>query len=109
MANLIQEVDNTSATTFVNTTSRYVDSSVVYYGEDGIMTFTTYKRKETPSSSDDRFFLINKGQEYRPDIVSSIAYGISDLWWKIMEANQMSDILDFKAGTTIRVPNNIGF
>jgi len=45
--------------------------------------------------------------EYRPDLVSRDKYGIPDFWWKIMEVNNIKDIIDFKAGRTIVLPENI--
>jgi hypothetical protein len=34
-------------------------------------------------------------------------YGVSDFWWKIMEANGMKDVMEFKAGRTIVLPENV--
>jgi hypothetical protein len=45
--------------------------------------------------------------EYRPDRLSYELYGTVDLWWKIMEANDIKDIFDFKAYLNIRIPSNI--
>jgi hypothetical protein len=45
--------------------------------------------------------------EYRPDLVSQDKYGLPDFWWKIMEVNGMKDIMDFKAGKTIVLPENV--
>jgi len=44
MANKI-EYSNVLASKFVVQTSRYIDSKVLYYGDDKITTFETYKRK----------------------------------------------------------------
>jgi len=37
--------------------------------------------------------------------VSHEYYGHVDNWWKILEANQIKDIWDFKAGITIMLPD----
>ena len=106
MANQV-EVSNLPASKFVLPSSRYINSAVEYYTERKLVTFETYKRGTYTPSSDDQFYVIEKGYEYRPDLISNRKYGTVDFWWKIMEANGMSDILEFKAGTNIVLPNNI--
>jgi hypothetical protein len=107
MANTIKST-NLKASTFVDSTSRYLNSPVIYYGGNNIITFETYVRKPPAFTAQDKYMLINKGQEYRPDLVSYRAYGDVGFWWKIMEANQIYDIWDFKAGVNIRIPAAIG-
>lgn len=92
---------------FVTATSRYMKSKLVYWGNLKIVTFETYKRKKFVSSQGDRFYVITKGTEYRPDTVSWNVYGDVDFWWVLLEANNMKDIWDFKAGTNIIIPGNI--
>lgn len=106
MANVV-EITTIKATTFVPPTSRYASSPVEYYSEKKKITFTTYKRTPTRTSDADKFTVISKGSEYRPDLVSFHMYGTVDFWWKIMEANGMKDVMEFKAGTNIRLPNNV--
>lgn len=106
MANYI-EVANMKASKFVTPTSRYIDSTVYYYTENKFITFETYKRKPIATSPTDKYMVITKSREYRPDLVSNAVYGTVDFWWKILEANSMKDILEFKAGVTIRLPGNI--
>jgi hypothetical protein len=93
------------ANRFVSQTSRYIKSKVLYYGPNNILTFATYKRGTYPSNPKDRFMVISKTREYRPDLVSFEQYGTVSFWWKIMEANGMKDILEFSAGTNIRLPS----
>jgi len=109
MANYIEVAEDLDAGSFVSTASRYLDSDILYYGDDKKLTFETYKRPEPTYSPNDRFVLLTKGMEYRPDYVSHISYGTPEFWWQIMQENQIFDIFDFKAGRTIRIPNNIGF
>lgn len=106
MANKITETRLT-ADAFVDFTSRYSTSKVIYYGDNNIITFETYKRNPIISGSKDRFYLITDATQYRPDLVSYKAYGVSSYWWKIMEANNMKDISDFKSGLTIKIPENL--
>jgi len=106
MANQIQ-ITNLNPNNFVGPTSRYLSSQVIYYGPNNFITFTQYVRKPKAFSPNDKFMIITKGFEYRPDLVANRAYGIPGLWWKIMEANDIFDILDFKVGTNIRIPEVI--
>ena len=96
-----------TATSFVDVTSRYANSQVLYYGDNHIVTFATYKRKNPVYSSNDKFYLITQATQHRPDLVSQLAYGVTSFWWKIMEANAMKDISDFKQGVTIRIPESL--
>jgi hypothetical protein len=106
MANRIQEY-NVPATTFVNSTSRYANSRVYLYGDQKRITFEIYKRIPIVENPNDKVTTIPPGAEYRPDIVSKQVYGVVDFWWTILEANQMNDVFDFKAGTSIRLPVNV--
>lgn len=106
MANFI-EYTAIPAKTFVTPTSRYADSRVIYYTENRYLTFETYKRKQQAESGSDMFMIVPKSKEYRPDLVSRDAYGTVDFWWKILEANGLADVYDFKAGTNVRLPKNI--
>ena len=87
--------------------SRYLESRIFLYSERRVLTLETYKRTGYVVVGNERSMLITKGLEYRPDLVSYDIYGIVDAWWKIMEANKISDVFDFKAGRTIILPNSI--
>jgi hypothetical protein len=91
----------------VSSSSRYIGSTVLYYGNQNFVTFETYKRKNYVKSGIEKVMVISKGVEYRPDLVSYDFYGFADVWWKILEANGMSDIFEFKAGVTIILPESI--
>lgn len=106
MANKI-EYTRIKPETFVTKVSRYQSSKVIYYSDQKIITFETYKRKKITPSRNDQVTVITPGMEYRPDLVSTDKYGLPDFWWKILEANSMKDIMDFKAGKTIVLPGNI--
>lgn len=95
------------ASTFVDVTSRYASSEVIYYGDDHLITFKSYKRRPPTFSKNDKFYLITQATQYRPDLVSQLAYGVTSFWWRILEANNMKDISDFKLGKTIRVPESL--
>ena len=52
-----------------------------------------------------RAYVVKNGE--LPEIVSNKVYGSPDFWWKIMEANNIKDIFDFKTGINIRLPDAI--
>lgn len=89
---------------FVAPTSRYADKRAIYYGEARKLTYPIYKKNPVSFAPDDKHYEISKEMEYRPDKVSVQFYGAPDYWWKIMEVNNMKDILEFKAGRNIRLP-----
>jgi len=107
MANFIDYSTKLSAASYVPFTSRYRSSSVVFYGEDRKVTFTTYKRPTMQESETDTFLTITRAFEFRPDLVSYRAYGTPDYWWKLLQFNKIYDIFGFKAGTNIRIPSNL--
>ena len=109
MANEIEKT-NISVANYVDVTSRYLNSTVVYYsgpGDNKVLTFDTYKRRPGRISVNDKFTVISAASQHRPDLVSNTIYGIPHYWWKIMEYNGIADILEFKAGITIRLPEFI--
>ena len=109
MATKIENAINISKEDIIDNVSRYRKSRVIYYGDLPKTAFEIYKRiPVTGNSTLDRVSLITPGWEYRPDLVSFDVYGVPDFWWKIMEVNKMSDILEFKSGLTITLPSNIG-
>lgn len=88
--------------------SRYRNSKVVYYtmGTRKVLTFNTYKKQINNKISENDKFMINN-HEFRPDLVSYDVYGTPDFWWKILEANNIKDIFDFKKGINIKIPGNV--
>lgn len=98
---------NTRAERMVSGFSRYVGQNVIYYGEGKFLTFDTYIRKPYKPTGKEKIMVIKKGIEYRPDLVSYDVYGIPDAWWRILQANGMKDVWEFKAGVTIRIPELI--
>ena len=108
MANAIVVITNKSPKDyFVNPTSRYADSTPIYYGSQRLLAYETYKRTKPVTSTEDRYAVITPGWEYRPDLVSTKSYGVPDFCYKIMEDNGIHDVMDFKSGLTIRLPNRV--
>jgi hypothetical protein len=99
----------TRATGYVTATSRYAQSDVLVYGEDGILTFEIYKRPNIIVTQNDQITIIPAGEEYRPDLTSFRAYGTVDLWWKIMQFNGFTDVYQYKTNLTIRIPAQFNF
>lgn len=109
MSNFIESA-NIPTSKFASALSRYNNSTVVYYhiGTIKKLTYTTYKKQiPTTASDSDMYMVIPAGMEYRPDLVSQNVYNTPDFWWKIMEANSIKDIFDFKVGTNLRIPHNV--
>ena len=106
MANYVEST-RIDAKRFVPITSRYAEYPVIYYTENKLLTFTIYKKNPTKLSRRDKYYVVTAGTEYRPDLVSQTAYGTVDFWWKIMEANDIKDIFEFKAGLNVRIPDAV--
>ena len=92
------------ASEIVKGISRYRKQQVIYYGEQNFITFNIYRRKNYNQRGNEQVMLITKGIEYRPDLVAYEIFNAPEAWWRIMEANNMKDILEFKAGVTIIIP-----
>lgn len=101
------EESSTLARNLVSSLSRYIGSSVIFYGEQRFTTFALYNRSVNGyiRSGNEKVMVITKGIEYRPDLVSNEFFGTPDFWWAIMESNKISDIWEFKAGKTIFLPD----
>lgn len=106
MPNSIEEIEGVSIDSFVGPTSRYRNSDIINYITENkkFLTFKTWKRPARQSSEGDRFYTITAGTEFRPDIVAKNAYNREGWWWILMLVNNMSDVLEFKAGKTIIIP-----
>lgn len=98
---------NIDPRTILHSTSRYMNQEVIYWGDEKLITFDIYNRQEYTRSGKEKIMLLTKGVEYRPDLVSYDVYGFVDNWWRILEANGMKDIWDFKAGKTIFLPDKV--
>ena len=106
MANYIERTDIRSSK-FTTSTSRYSNSDVIYYTENKLLTYPLYRRPDKIRTGKEKYALITPKYEYRPDLVSSRFYGDPSFWWKIMEANNIKDILDFKTGLSVILPSNL--
>lgn len=106
MANFYEET-KINPRRFVPVTSRYATQAIVYYTERKLLTYKTYKRGTYETSQKDKFMVVSKHYEYRPDLVSADVYGTPDFWWKVLESNNISDIFNFKAGLNIRLPGSV--
>ena len=104
MANYIEETDIDPKSFFI-VASRYADSKIIYYTDLKRLTLETYKRKSIGVTTNDKFMIVGPGYEYRPDLISVKVYGLPDFWWRIMEANNISDIYDLKTGVNLRIPS----
>ena len=101
------EATSIAPSRFVTVASRYANSSVIYYSENKLLTFTVYKKGSNNTTPQDKYYVVKPGQEYRPDLVSNRVYGTPDFWWRIMEANNIKDVFEFKAGLNLRIPGSV--
>lgn len=101
----IIEYTNIRPKSLLSPQSRYLKQKVIYYGENKFLTFDTYLKNNYTIEGNEKIMLLNKGNEYRPDLVSNQVYGFPDAWWFILETNNIKDVFDFKAGRTIMIPN----
>lgn len=102
---ILIEQANIRANQLVDGYSRYNGQRVIYWGPKRKITFETYLRKKYVKTGSEYVMVINKGVEYRPDLVSYDYYGIPDLWWKILEVNNIFDVFNFTKGKTIFLPS----
>jgi len=98
---------NITPASILSDNSRYLKQKVIIYGDQRFLTFDTYKRQDFTPLVTDRSMIITKGVEYRPDLVAFQVYGTPNIWWKILEVNKLSDVFNFVAGRTIRLPLDI--
>ena len=56
-------------------------------------------------SSSDMEHEVEAKEAYRPDIIAYNMYGDARLAWVILAANDLSDMLDLRAGLRIRIPS----
>ncbi len=102
----MKEIEYTGlkARDFVDAPSRYNKNYIIKYGDK--IAYPIYRKSNVTFSKLDQYYEISKDMEYRPDLVSYNFFAAPDFWWKIMEMNGMKDILEFKAGRTIRLPGS---
>ena len=92
---------------YLSSVSRYAESFIIRYGQEKKLAFATYRTRKLQISPSDKHYEITKEMEYRPDKVSYQFYKAPDFWWKIMELNKMKDVLEFKAGRNIVLPDSV--
>lgn len=64
-----------------------------------------WNRTIFPSDPSDLEYVLEKRFEGRPDMLASVFYGDSSLWWVILQYNNILDInLEFVSGTILQIP-----
>lgn len=66
-----------------------------------------FNYRNIPLDGTDIFYIIQPQYQYRPDLLASVVYNDSNLWWVFTNTNlnQIQDpIWDFVAGLEIRYP-----
>lgn len=54
---------------------------------------------------DDSFLTITSEMINRPDILSFIAYQRPDLWWAILDVNEIKSVFDIRINQKLRIPD----
>lgn len=85
------------------TSSRYVLGGVT---ETSGRFAEWWERKKIPAGTDDKYYILEKMYENRPDLLSYAVYNDTKLWWIILQYNNILDPLtEFVAGAILRIPN----
>jgi hypothetical protein len=84
--------------------SRYTNGSIDK-NRSGINFLILRKPLNLKEDSTDLFVTIGQDLLKRPELISSKAYGIPDLWWAIYEYNGIKDpLFDLKLGQVLKIP-----
>lgn len=69
--------------------SRYTNNPLLVAGPDLIL--NTFERSPYQEQVDDTYYTVQGDRQFRLDLISQDAYGVTDLWWLIAWANQIID------------------
>lgn len=50
-------------------------------------------------------YMVNSGEEGRPELISYKVYKTVDLWWVILSYNGITDVRFLTQGVTLRIPD----
>lgn len=56
-------------------------------------------------SPKDEYYYVDASKRYRPDLLSFELYGTPELYWVILECNNLNTPLDMETTLTLRVPS----
>lgn len=73
--------------------------------DEGDEYIESYEEMKLPERSDDRYHLVEAGEENRLDLISHKYYGTPLLYWVIAEASNLDDPQVVPAGITLRIPS----
>lgn len=91
-----------------NTNATYTKNSRYTYGGttevDGSF-IQWWERKKISQDPSDFIYTLEKIYEGRPDMLASVLYNDSSLWWVILQFNNILDLeTEFIEGTILRLP-----
>ena len=86
----------------ITSTSRYKGSTVTTIDNEDVVLLK--KLVEVPFTDEDFYVILEDSTQRRPDIISTEVYGTPEYGWAIMELNGITNFLDLKSGTKLRIP-----
>lgn len=100
---LVKEVFTPDLTTI---RSRYDLKEQILLKDNTLVIRNIRKNDMVPAKSSlDTEHEVEAKEAYRPDVIAYNMYGDPRLAWVILAANNLSDMLDLKAGLRIRIPS----
>jgi hypothetical protein len=82
--------------------SRYRGATVT--SVDGSNVILLKKIISVPEGDEDLYVVLDQSNARRPDIISFQVYDTVEYGWAIMEVNNLSNFLELKEGTRLRIP-----
>lgn len=87
------------------TLNRYTNGTVTFT-RDGKQFLVLRKPLNLKPDNGDVFVTLTQDLLQRPDLISYKAYGTADLWWVILEYNNIRDpLFELKINQVIRIPS----
>jgi hypothetical protein len=86
--------------------SRYRGSTVTQVELEGELENYVLLRKplNVPADTEDKYMTLDQGNQYRPDAISTQAYGDPNFGWAIMEVNNIRHFAELRLGLRLRIP-----
>ena len=88
--------------------AKYSNTSPYFTTPENEVSLDFFNPRTITADDDDVTYTIDRIYAYRPDLLAYDRYGTSKYWWVFTLRNKdiiIDPIQDFKAGTTIRIPN----
>jgi hypothetical protein len=90
---------------YYSSDSRYSKSLMYYDALEEKYFIDLPKALEIPTSDIDFLYVVEVKYKNRLDLIASMYYNNSKLWWVIAEANKIADPTNIPVGTSLVIPN----